>query len=118
MILNLLFAIQWATIIFSLVGLFYIAHVINITRTTKLEVIKARVFLDDRFLMHSMYLLAVICFLFIVHALSEYVSIYKMEIMGFTLTKLLKESTELGVLISAVLMSRSWHLLLAGIDRK
>lgn len=114
---DLIFFIQWIFIITSLIGLFLIGQIIRITRRTKPEILKARVFLNDRILMRSLYLLAIICIMFLIHALSEYISIYRIELFGFTLIKLIKESTELGVLFSAVLMSWLWYSLFSGVKQ-
>jgi len=47
---DILLFIRWITIILSLTGLYYISKVLMLTRTTKMELIKARIFLNDTFL--------------------------------------------------------------------
>ena len=68
---TVLYLIQFITISLALAGLFYILKVIRIVRAVDMEVIKARVFLNDTFVLKMMYLLTIACFLFIIFAAAE-----------------------------------------------
>ena len=111
-ILSVLYLIQFATIILALVGLFYVAKVIRIIRITDLDVIKAKVFLNDTFLLKLMYLLIIACILFIFFAIAETLCLIygnNCIVLGIQVTQWIKKSVLIGLLLCTIITSQLWY---------
>ncbi len=105
-------AIQLITIILAFAGLYLIAKISTAWKKMDGAVLRAKAFLNESFLRDNWILLMLICFFFIVHSVSEL-----SEMVGLSLADgsnmFIKEGTELGILVSTILMVYKWFKLVS-----
>ncbi|MBU3966810.1 MAG: hypothetical protein KKG76_05470 [Euryarchaeota archaeon] len=66
--------------------------------------LRARAFLNESFLMDVWTLLLIACLLFIIHAITELNEIFRLTSIGPTIEVIIKEGTELGILVCTLLL--------------
>lgn len=72
---------------------------------------RARAFLNESFLIDVWTLLLIVCLLFIIHAVTELNEIFMLVEIGPIIEMIIKEGTELGILVCSLLLVYKFFIL-------
>jgi hypothetical protein len=108
---NLEIYIQILTILFAFSGVYLVVRTFALKRKIDYTTLKARVFLNESFLMDVWTLLLIACLLFIIHAVTEVNEIFMLIVIDPIIEDILKEATELGILVCTLLLVYKWFKL-------
>ncbi len=110
--INLETSIQILTVVLASSGVYLVVMTFFLKRKTDSTTLRARAFLNDFFLMDIWSLLLISCLFFIIHAAVELNEIFRLASMEPIIESIIKEGTEMGVLVCVLLQVYKWYSLL------
>lgn len=103
--------IQILTIILAFSGIYLVVKTFKLKRKIDYTTLRARAFLNDSFLMDVWSLLILACLFFIIHASVELNGIFMLVSIEPIIEVIIKEGTEMGVLVCVLLQVYKWFRL-------
>ncbi len=103
--------IQILTILLAFSGIYLVVRTFILKRKIDYTTLRARAFLNDSFLMDVWSLLLLACLFFIIHAVIELNDFFKFMAIGPIIEVIIKEGTEMGVLVCTLLVVYKWFRL-------
>ncbi len=103
--------IQILTILLAFSGIYLVVRTFILKRKIDYTTLRAKAFLNDSFLMDVWSLLLFACLFFIIHAVIELNELFKFMAIGPIIEAIIKEGTEMGVLVCTLLGVYKWFRL-------
>jgi len=108
---NIEIYVQILTILLAFSGVYLVVRTFALKRKIDHTTLKARVFLNDSFMTDVWTLLLIACLLFVIHAIMELNDIFRFITMEPIIESIIKEGTELGVLVCTLLLVYKFFIL-------